>query len=268
MHTVELEFLALHAGNPGPMTGAGNWTYLVRGTRPVLIDAGTGVPCHLDAIVAAAPTGPARVVVTHGHTDHASGAAALARRCPSARFSKLPWPERDREFAVSWEPLVDGQTIESESGPLEVVHTPGHAPDHVALWHASSRTIFTGDLLVLGGTVVVPASRGGRLRDYLDSLERVAALHPARALPAHGPAVDDPLALIAAYLAHRTAREGQILDALKAGDTTTERMAARIYVGLAPALVPMAQESVLAHLVKLQDDGRVVIGPAGWTLVS
>ena len=90
------------------------------------------------------------MLVTHAHPDHASGAPAIAARAPQARFAKVPWPGRDEAIGVAWEALADGQEVDSPAGPLQVVHTPGHAPDHVALWHAASRTVFTGDLLVVG----------------------------------------------------------------------------------------------------------------------
>ena len=196
------------------MTGSGNWTYLLPGSSPVLIDAGTGRAGHLDALFAQAPDGPAVVLVTHGHPDHASGAPAIAARAPRARFAKFPWPDRDALVAVSWTALADGERLDTGAGPLEVVHTPGHSPDHVVFWHTPSRTAFVGDLLVQGSTVVIPASHGGSLTQYLASLERVAGLRPARALPAHGPVIDDPLGLIAHYVAHRLHREQQILEAL------------------------------------------------------
>lgn len=262
-----LAVLPLHAGNPGPMTGAGNWTYLVAGPAPLLIDAGVGVPDHLDRILAQAPNGPALVLVTHAHPDHIGGVPALAARAPDARFAKWPWRERDTRYPVAWEALRDGQRVASGAGPLEVVHTPGHAPDHVALWHHDSRTIFTGDLLVQDGTVVIPASGGGSLTAYLASLARVAALQPARALPAHGPAIDDPLALIAHYVTHRTRREQQILSVLDAGGHVVPGIVARLYRGLDPALVPMAEESVRAHLVKLADEGHVRRVDGRWQLV-
>lgn len=268
MHTVPLDVVTLHAGNPGPMTGSGNWTYLIRGAQPLLVDAGEGKPRHLAAIAAEVPAGPARVLVTHGHEDHASGAPVLARRFPASRFTKVPWPERDAAWPLPWQPLADGDVFDTGSGPVTVVHTPGHAPDHVVLWHADSRTAFTGDLLVQGSTVVIPASRGGRLRDYLASLARLAALQPARALPAHGPAIEDPLALIEGYVAHRHGREQQVLGALAAGPVTAEAIAARLYRDLDPALTLMAAESVLAHLVKLEEEARALRDGVSWRLAG
>jgi glyoxylase-like metal-dependent hydrolase (beta-lactamase superfamily II) len=245
----------LHAANPGPMTGLGNWTYLLPGATAVLVDAGVGQAAHLDALFARVPAGPDVVLVTHVHPDHASGAPAIAARAPRTRFLKYPWPKHDGAVGVDWAPLADGQYVDTEEGPLEVVHTPGHSPDHVVFWHEASATVFTGDLLVWGSTVVIPATHGGSLSAYLASLARVAGLRPTRAWPAHGPVIDDPLALIAHYVAHRRQREMQILDALSAGAATVTAIAARIYRELDPALMPQAHESVRAHLQKLEDDG-------------
>jgi ribonuclease/clavin/mitogillin len=255
----------LHAGNPGPFTGEGNWTYLVPGPRPLLIDAGVGEPSHLDAIAAAAPQGPATLLVTHAHSDHINGAPAIHARWPAAGLRKHPWPIRDHD--LPWSRLDDGAIVPSGEGELVVLHTPGHAPDHVCLWHQPSRTLFAGDMLQHGTTVFIPASHEGSLVDYLRSLERMRALNPARAFPAHGPVIEDPLALIDYYIEHRAHREGQVLDALAAGGSTVDAITATIYPALADALVPMAKESVLAHLQKLADEGPVIRDGDHWLLI-
>lgn len=248
------------------MTGGGNWTYFIDGAMPLLIDAGVGQQAHLDAIAAARADGPGRVLVTHGHGDHASGAPAIRARWPTTRFLKRPWPERDERYAVAWEPLDDGTRVPAGDEELLVVHTPGHAPDHLAFWYEPTRTMITGDLVVQGSSVVILASHGGRLADYLASLERVRAFQPQRLLPAHGPAIDDPDATIRQYLDHRRMREVQVLDALEAGATTPGEMVARIYSNLDPRLISMAHESVLAHLEKLESEGRVARSDGIWTL--
>ena len=247
------------------MTGDGNWTYLIGAGLPLLIDAGVGNRSHLDAIAKAAPKGLAHLLVTHAHSDHISGAPAVHERWPSAKLSKHPWPIRDRELA--WRPLNDGDVVATDEGDLHVMLTPGHAPDHLTLWHPESRTLFVGDMMQQGNTVVIPASHGGSLADYLRSLQRMAALQPARALPAHGPVIDDPLALIQRYVDHRAQREAQVLDALAAGRSTVDAIAALIYPSLQEALVPMARESVLAHLQKLQAESRVAVADSRWSIV-
>ena len=167
-----------------------------------------------------------------------------------------------------WKPLADGAVVETDEGPLSVLHTPGHAPDHLTLWHAESRTLFVGDMLVLGSTVVIPASHGGSLADYLGSLERMLQLNPARALPAHGPVIEDPAALIHRYVEHRAAaRSAGARGAGGRPDPPSNRSPARIYPALIDALVPMARESVLAHLQKLESDRRVTRDGDRWVIV-
>jgi glyoxylase-like metal-dependent hydrolase (beta-lactamase superfamily II) len=256
----------LHAANPGPMTGAGNWTYLIGGAQPTLIDAGVGHSSHLDAIARAAPHGPSQIVVTHAHSDHIAGAPAIHQRWPAAILSKHPWPVRDPQ--LPWARLDDGSVVRTDEGDLTVLHTPGHAPDHLTLWHADSRTLLVGDMLVQGSTVVIPASLGGSLADYLKSLERMLTLNPARALPAHGPVIADPQALIHHYLAHRAQREQQILDALSAEICTVEAITAKIYRGVMSELLAMARESVLAHLIKLESEGRASRDGTRWAIVK
>lgn len=229
--------IPLHAANPGALTGSGNWTYLLTGAKPVLIDAGVGHAAHIEAIAARVSDGPSDVIVTHAHSDHAAGAPAIVARWPRARFWKMPWPERDARVRVPWNALADGQVVEAGDDSLDVIHTPGHAPDHICLWQRSSSTMFCGDLVVSGSTVVIPASEGGNLLQYLDSLRRVGALAPARLLPAHGPPIEDPQKIIRAYLEHRHDRERQVLAAVDSGCGTVEAITNAIYVGLPTAVV-------------------------------
>lgn len=245
----------IHAANPGPLTGAGNWTYFFPGRHPLLIDAGTGLPEHLDAIEKVTARGPGHVVVSHAHSDHITGVGALAARWPETEFSKFPWPDRDSKHPVTWHSLADGQMILAGDTELEVILTPGHAPDHVTLWHAPTKTLLSADLVTAGTTVAVLAMQGGSLSQYLDSLRRVLDLAPVRLLPAHGDPIDDPGTLIRRYIDHRRLRERQVLAALEAGVGSVDGIVERIYVGLSDPLVRMARESVLAHLVKLQDEG-------------
>jgi glyoxylase-like metal-dependent hydrolase (beta-lactamase superfamily II) len=233
------------------------------------VDAGTGQDRHLAALdEALAAARLTHVVVTHNHSDHASGVIALARRDPALTFSKLPWPERDLRYSVGWSPVSDGAVVEAGDTMLEVVHTPGHAPDHICLWHAGSRTLFSGDLALLHTTVVVPASAGGDMTAYVASLERVLALEPARMLPAHGPVIESPGKLLRAYLRHRRAREVEILGRLADGPATVAYFASSIYEGLPEALVASATDGLLAHLIKLEREGRAARDGDMWSLTA
>jgi glyoxylase-like metal-dependent hydrolase (beta-lactamase superfamily II) len=240
----------LNALNPSALTGSGNNTWLLDGAEPTLIDAGVGVPAHVEALAAALGGRPLRrVLVTHGHSDHASGVAALRARWPSLEACK--WVSAGES---DWVPLADGQQIRAGGAMLRVMHTPGHALDHLCFWDATSRDLYAGDMVVRGTTVMVPIEGGG-LRAYMASLERMARLAPMRILPGHGPIIDRPLELIAEYLEHRRQRDAQVAACLRDGLGDVEAIVSRIYPDLAEALRPAARATVASHLQKLREDG-------------
>lgn len=232
--------LLLFADNPGPLTGSGNNTWLIDGAEPALIDAGVGAASHVEAIARALAGRALRhVLVTHGHPDHASGIPALCERWPAIVVGR-------------WPGLSDGAIVRAGNTPLVVVHTPGHAPDHICFWDESRRDLYAGDMVVKGTTVMIPAGRGGNLRDYLASLERLAALEPGRIFPGHGPIIDAPVALIREYLEHRRMRESQVQACLDAGIEDVDAMVSRIYPELSAELRPAARLTIEAHLEKLR----------------
>ena len=151
---------------------------------------------------------------------------------------------------------------------LEAVHTPGHAPDHLCFWHAGSQTLFGGDLAVKGTTVWIPTSLQGDLVDYLASLERVLAMTPTQILPAHGAVIDEPEKVLRGYLAHRQERERQVLAALRDGSRDPDAIVEHIYRGITERLIPMAKESVLAQLLKLEREGRVRRDAEAWHIID
>jgi len=247
--------LLLHANNASSWTGpTGNNTYLLPGREAALIDAGVGDAAHLASLEAALAGQPlARVLLTHGHPDHASGLDAIVSR----------WPSADVVRFGTTRPTVNAGDI-----GLRIVPTPGHAPDHLCFLDEAAGDVYCGDLVRLGGSIVIPASKGGDLRRYLDSLQRVRALAPKRLLPGHGPIVEDPASLIGEYLQHRAQREEEVMAALREGATTPEEIVRRVYRMLAPNLVAAAADSVLAHLVKLHEEGRAFVSDDGWRLTK
>jgi glyoxylase-like metal-dependent hydrolase (beta-lactamase superfamily II) len=254
------------AGNPGPFTGpTGNNTWLVDGAEPLLVDAGVGHPEHLAALEKLLGDRPlSRVFLTHAHRDHSAGVPHLRARWPGVEIAG--GAALDNGAALRGPRIADGGTLPAGDRMMQVVSTPGHSPDHACLWDEDARIFFAGDLLVASGTVMIDASSGGGLRGYLASLARVRELDPARIYPGHGPFIDNGAALIDQYVAHRMDRERQVLDALAHGPSTVQALVKTIYPLLDPAIAPAAEETLIAHLAKLEEEEKVQRSGESWIL--
>jgi glyoxylase-like metal-dependent hydrolase (beta-lactamase superfamily II) len=254
-----LKHILIPARNASTWTGpSGNNTYLLPGRVPTLVDAGVGKPEHIDDVARELTGEPlALLLVTHAHPDHAGGVPAIVARWPGVRV---------RQYGNGDAPITDGETIVAGDGALTAIYTPGHAPDHCCF--AAGPDIFCGDLARAGGTIVIPAGRGGDLTEYLASLNRVRSLRPQRLLPGHGPIIDNPDEVIDGYIRHRAQRDSQILSVLKNGPSVPAEISTKIYGALAPELTRAAAETVLAHLIKLAQEGRVVERDGRWERVQ
>jgi glyoxylase-like metal-dependent hydrolase (beta-lactamase superfamily II) len=236
------------APNPSVYTLEGTNTWIV-GDGPVLvIDPGPDDAGHLDEVgLATAARGPvAAVVVTHDHPDHAPGAGAFAAAAGAPLYAfRLQGADR----------LRDGQVLRAGELEIVVLHTPGHTSDHVCLHVPSAAALFTGDAVLGRGTSFIDPPDGD-LSQYLRSLQRMADLAPRTIYPGHGPVVLRAREKLRSYLEHRAAREEQVLQALADGLRTIPDMVASIYTGYPPEVHELAGRSVLAHLLKLESEGR------------
>jgi glyoxylase-like metal-dependent hydrolase (beta-lactamase superfamily II) len=268
-----MRFTRLTVASPLPYTGGTVHAFLVHGAVPTLIDAPSDAPdfiAQVETALAEAGDGPLQqLLATHAHPDHVAGAAALAARFPGCRRLKRPWPGRDELSGVTWDEITGEPMLPAGDSRLCVIETPGHAPDHLCFFDISDGVMFAGDLVINGGSVTIPASAGGSLAQYLQSLRKVLALQPRRMLPSHGSDVDQPTSLLRGYISHRMLRERQILEVLAAGSgVDADAIVERLYASVAAPLKRAARENVMAHLIKLEQDGQVCVDRDAWRLVA
>jgi glyoxylase-like metal-dependent hydrolase (beta-lactamase superfamily II)/8-oxo-dGTP pyrophosphatase MutT (NUDIX family) len=247
-------------------------TLLLGGTERLLLDPGSADPEELawleKAIRHAEQEGrPVReVVLTHHHPDHVSGAPRLrSLGLPLAAHAetaaRLDFPvDRLVEDGDLWEL---GPDPAGHPWTLVALHTPGHAPGHLCLWEPRRRLLLAGDMVSGQGTVVIPAEPGC-MRQYLDSLARLRALQPRLVMPAHGPPAGPGADILGACLAHRRQRELKVAAALAPEPVGLEDLLVRVYDDVAPALRGLARQSLLAHLYKLEEEGRACQVGEAW----
>lgn len=258
------------APNASVMTGPGTNTYLVglAGQPCAVIDPGPADESHVRAVLAAAP-GPIRwIVATHTHHDHSPAAALLKAHTRAEVLGRLPGHphKQDGSFAPD-RILVDGDRLAvAPSLTLRVLHTPGHASNHLCLLLEEERMLFTGDHVMQTTTVVINPPDGD-MAAYLASLR---TLHDELApgldwlAPAHGFLMAQPQRALQALIKHRLQREAKVLRVLRAhGPGTLEQLLPLVYDDVDPRMLPVAARSLLAHLNKLRHDAAVVADPLG-----
>ena len=255
------------APNPGPFTFTGTGTYIVGRGDVAVIDPGPELAEHLQALQRAVDGQRVTdIVVTHTHNDHsplsralaqATGARVWGRPAPAADDDGFPMDEA-HDHAFRPDRLVhDGARIAGPGWTLEALATPGHASNHVCYALIEENALFSGDH-VMGWSTTVVSPPDGDMGHYYASLDRVAARGFDTLWPTHGPPVTEVAPFLAAYKAHRLARERQILEQLAAGRSRIGEMVPVIYADVDPRLHPAAAHSVLAHLIHLVRAGEVV----------
>lgn len=258
----------VRAPNPSAMTLTGTNSYIVdcAGGEALVIDPGPLIARHVDALVETAHQKGLKITaiaVTHGHPDHAPAAASLAART-GAPVHAHPASRIPHDVDLTLEGALQiGRTA------LQTMDAPGHTFDHVVFYLPEARALFTGDVILGEGTVVI-APPGGAMRPYQRTLRRLAVeFSEARKIyGGHGPVVEDAQAKIAEYIAHREMRERQVLDALADGARTIPEIVASLYGPERQVLWPAMARQVLAHLEALENEGRVSVERADRAMTS
>ncbi len=271
------------APNAGPMTYTGTRTYLVGQGEVALIDPGPDDARHRDAVLRALGPGErvTAVLVTHAHRDHSEGAAAMGALLGAPVLAHGdPVGARDPEvtrragalgigggegldpdFAPDRR-VAAGEVISGPGWTLTAIATPGHTADHLGFVFPEANAFFSGDI-VMGWSTTIISPPDGDLAAYRASLARLREREEAVYFPGHGAPVTRPTRLVGHLLAHRAARESQILAALATGPAGVPALVESMYRGIDPALRGAAARNVLAHLIDLDARGRVVAEGVG-----
>jgi recombination protein RecT len=263
----------LTAPNPGVMTGPGTNSYLVGdpATGYIAIDPGPADAEHLARLWRAAGGDIRMIVCTHSHPDHSPGAAPLQQMClragraapPILGRPSAPTARADSQFtpdrSLSNDELLTltGKGLDGEiTHTLQVVHTPGHAANHVCLLLREDGLLFSGDHILNGSTTIINPP-DGNMADYLDALDRLDQLCAEHGvefiLPAHGHVLGEARAAIAQLKGHRLAREAKVIAAMQAlPEGTVEQWVELAYADVPPRMWPLAQRSLIAHVERIR----------------
>ena len=257
------------ANNPGPFTFKGTGVYIVGNKDVAVIDPGPDDPAHVDALKRALQgRNITHILVTHTHNDHSPAAHPLKEWSGAKTYAHGPHGSGKAEEGViveeggdrSFMPDVrvkDGEVIAGNGFTFECVYTPGHTSNHMCFALKEENALFTGDH-IMGWSTTVVTPPDGDMAQYMASVRKLIARDDRILYPTHGAPVTDPKPFLRAYLQHRLDREAQILACIREGTGAIPDMVARMYVDVDKRLHPVASRSVLAHLIQLEQEGRVV----------
>ncbi|MFN0162689.1 MAG: MBL fold metallo-hydrolase [Burkholderiales bacterium] len=254
----------LVAANSGPFTAWGTGTYVIGHGQVAVIDPGPDDPKHIDALLAALGTETVTaLVITHTHMDHSPAAAKLKQHWQAPTVGCGPHGARGDTLEAGadydYQPdrqLSDGEAVTGSGWTLRAVATPGHTSNHLCFCLEEEHALFTGDH-VMGWSTTVISPPDGDMSAYMRSLNKVLTRGDATLYPTHGAPITQPKPFVEALIAHRLEREAQVLDCLACGIAEIPAMVAKLYADVDPRLHRAAGRSLLSHLLKLIDEGRV-----------
>jgi len=247
------------ANNGGVFTGNGTNTYLIGHEDITLVDPGPNESEHIDKILLEGGNKIKRILVTHTHTDHSPAALPISKKLNIPMFGRLIDRESqwEDETFIPDNVLSHGDIISTDEYSLETIHTPGHASNHLCFYLKEIRCLLTGDHIMDGSTVVI-APPDGNMTEYIDSLRLLENYDIDYFAPGHGNFMQEPDKTIQSIIRHRFSRESKVLRCVeKQKNSNLDELLLSVYDDVPEVLHPIAKMSLLAHLIKLEEEGKL-----------
>ena len=246
------------AGNGSVFTGPGTNTYLVGNENVTVIDPGPAMEQHIEVILRASKN-IKQILVTHTHPDHSPGVRLLKKELDIPAYGMITSSSKNQDKTFHPERiLLDGELLREDEYSLEVIHTPGHASNHLCFFLEEEKFLFTGDHIMSGSTVVI-GPPDGNMKQYIESLEKLKNYDAEKLAPGHGDVMEGLNQIADWIIDHRLKREKKVFDALKVVSRgTPDSLVEKVYDDVDSSLFPIAKASLLAHLIKLEEDKLIV----------
>ena len=260
------------APNPGPMTGPGTNTYVVGESDLVVVDPGPAERSHIEAILDCVGDRLKFIACTHTHPDHSPAAARLADATGATLIGRVTADDRHQD--LTFQPaaqIEDDDCVAGDGWTLRAICTPGHVDNHVCFLLEEEGMVFAGDHIMNGSTVVI-VPPGGNMADYIASLRRLLDYNVKVVAPGHGELIPDCRGEVEKLVRHRLMREAKVASALESAPQSLDVLVMTVYDDVDPGMHEWAKLSLLAHLIKLEGEGRTlkssVDGVDYWALVA
>ena len=259
----------LVAPNPGVMTGPGTNTYIVGTDELAVIDPGPAIDEHIEHILKVGDGRIRHILYTHTHPDHSPAAAHLARELEVPMIGAVTADDQHQD--LTFQPdihLEQDAVIAGHDWSIRAIHTPGHVDNHYCFLLEEEGMVFAGDHIMNGSTVVI-VPPGGNMKDYIESLQRLLDYDVKAIAPGHGEIIPGCRDEVEKLVRHRLMREAKVVANLgRSGPVPIETLVVSVYDDVPEAMHRWAQLSLLAHLLKLEVDGRACQNAGIWSLTQ